>query len=40
MTAVIEDRRETSPQYQAHNPKVVGSNPTPATMNDEGFSGR
>src|SRR5262245_57220395 len=22
----------------AHNPKVVGSNPTPATMNDEGLA--
>ena len=24
----------------AHNPKVVGSNPTPATIDDEGVSGR
>jgi len=23
---------------RAHNPKVVGSNPTPATMNDEGLA--
>ena len=23
---------------RSHNPKVVGSNPTPATMNDEGLA--
>src|SRR5262245_11148513 len=38
MTAVIGDRWGTSRQVLPHNPKVVGSNPTPATMNDEGLA--
>jgi hypothetical protein len=38
MTAAIGACWGTSRQALAHNPKVVGSNPAPATMNDEGLA--